>query len=181
MGGISAQVLLLIPVPAATGGSEHGGNREHQRQFRFFSRAADDQRWRRAAAGAFARTAGAIIGTGGERAFTGGRPAPRDPRAIQIEIAELVENGNTVPVSVRVASPMTADAFVRRIALFTERNPQPEVAVFQLSPAIGRAEVATRMRLATSQQVLAVAEFGDGRFVQAAVDVIVTLAACIES
>jgi len=69
---------------------------------------------------------------------------------------------------------------VQRIALFNERNPQPEVAVFHLSPRNGRAAVSTRMRLATSQQVLAVAVMNDGSVWQQAVDVVVTLAACIE-
>lgn len=111
-------------------------------------------------------------------AFTGGA-TPR-PGRVQIEIAELVENGNAVPVIVGVPSPMTEDDHVRRIALFTERNPEPGVAVFHLSPRNGRARVATRMRLATSQQVVALAQMSDGSFWQAAVDVVVTLAACVE-
>lgn len=112
-------------------------------------------------------------------AFTGGAPV-RDGRVV-LEIAPLVENGNTVPVSVRVASPMSAADHVRRIALFTERNPDPGVAVFHLGPANGRAEVATRMRLATSQTVVAIAHTTDGQFWQAAAEVVVTLAACVES
>jgi sulfur-oxidizing protein SoxY len=111
-------------------------------------------------------------------AFTGGR-TPGTGR-VQLDIAPLVENGNTVPVSVRVTSAMTATDHVRRIALFTERNPQPEVAVFNLSLLSGRAEVATRMRLATSQRVLALAELHDGSYWQQAVEVVVTLAACVE-
>jgi sulfur-oxidizing protein SoxY len=114
--------------------------------------------------------------------FTGGAPL-RDgrPGLVALEIAPLVENGNTVPVSVRVASPMTEADHVRRIALFTERNPEPNVAVFHLGPSNGRAEVATRMRLATTQTVVAVAQMNDGSCWRAAVDVIVTLAACVES
>ena len=111
-------------------------------------------------------------------AFTGGA-TPRNGR-VQIEIAELVENGNAVPVSVSVQSPMTEPDHVRRIALFTERNPEPGVAVFHLSPRNVRARLATRMRLATSQQVVAVAQLSDGSFWQATVDVVVTLAACVE-
>lgn len=113
------------------------------------------------------------------QAFTGGAPV-RDGR-ITIEVAELVENGNTVPVALRVDSPMTAADHVQRLALFTERNPQPEVAVFHLSPAAGRAQVATRMRLATSQRVVALAHMNDGSVWRHQVDVIVTLAACVES
>lgn len=111
-------------------------------------------------------------------AFTGGI-TPKIGR-VTLEIAELVENGNTVPVTIRVASPMTESDYVRRIALFAERNPDPSVAVFHLSPRNGRAVIATRMRLATSQQVLAVAMMNGGACWQAAFDVVVTLAACVE-
>jgi sulfur-oxidizing protein SoxY len=114
------------------------------------------------------------------REFTRGVPPKREPGRVLIEIAELVDNGNAVPLTVTVDSPMSAADHVRRIAVFNERNPSPEVAVFYLGPSSGRARVATRMRLATSQQVLAVAETSEGRYWQAAVDVIVTLAACIE-
>ena len=111
-------------------------------------------------------------------AFTAGRMPT--PGGIELDIAPLVENGNTVPVSVRVASAMSASDHVKRIALFTERNPQPEVAVFKLSLLSGRAEVATRMRLATSQRVVAVAELQDGSYRQRTIEVVVTLAACVE-
>lgn len=111
-------------------------------------------------------------------AFTGGR-VPNDGR-VKLDLAELVENGNAVPVTVSVQSPMTEADHVRRIALFTELNPEPSVAVFHLSPRNGRAVVATRMRLATSQQVLALAQMSDGSLWQAAMDVVVTLAACVE-
>jgi sulfur-oxidizing protein SoxY len=99
---------------------------------------------------------------------------------VQIEIAALVENGNTVPVTLRMASPMTAADHVQRLALFTERNPEPGVAVFHLGPRNGRAEVATRMRLATSQTVVAAALASDGTCWTTSVDVLVTLAACVE-
>lgn len=113
------------------------------------------------------------------RAFTGGAPV-QDGR-VTLEIAELIENGNAVPVALRVDSPMTADDHVQRLALFTERNPQPEVAVFHLTPAMGRAQVATRMRLATSQRVVALAATSDGRCWRRQVEVLVTLAACVEA
>ena len=111
-------------------------------------------------------------------AFTNGR-TPRDGR-VQLEISPLVENGNAVPVSVTVQSPMTAADHVQRIALFTSSNPQPEVAVFHLGPRNGSAAVATRMRLATSQTVLALAVMNDGSVWQNRADVLVTLAACVE-
>jgi sulfur-oxidizing protein SoxY len=112
-------------------------------------------------------------------AFTAGR-APRDGR-VQLEIAELIDNGNAVPVRISVQSPMTAADHVQRIALFTARNPQPEVVVFHLGPRNGVAQVATRMRLATSQTITALALMNDGSVWRQHVDVIVTLAACIES
>jgi sulfur-oxidizing protein SoxY len=112
-------------------------------------------------------------------AFTGGR-APRTGR-VTLDIAPLIDNGNVVPVAIRVDSPMTTADHVQRIGLFTELNPLPDVAVFHLGPRSGRAQVATRMRLATSQTLTALAVMNDGSVWQQQVDVIVTLAACIES
>lgn len=111
-------------------------------------------------------------------AFTGGR-TPRTGR-VTLDIAPIIDNGNVVPVAIRVESPMTADDHVQRIGLYTELNPLPEVAVFHLGPRNGRAEVATRMRLATSQKLTALALMNDGSLWQHQVDVIVALAACIE-
>jgi sulfur-oxidizing protein SoxY len=99
---------------------------------------------------------------------------------VHLDLPPLVENGNSAPLTVGVESPMTADDFVRTIAVFNERNPQSQVAVFHLGPRAGRAFVSTRMRLATSQRVTAIAQLGDGSFWSASTDVIVTLAACIE-
>ena len=111
--------------------------------------------------------------------LTGG--APRRDGRVEIEVAELVENGNAVPVVLRVpGSPMTAADHVQKLALFTERNPVPDVAVFQLSPRNGRAQVATRIRLATSQRLVALAQMSDGSWWQQQANVIVTLAACVE-
>jgi sulfur-oxidizing protein SoxY len=112
------------------------------------------------------------------RTFTGGTRV-REGR-VKFEISPLVENGNAVPVSVEVESPMTAGDHVRRIALFNEKNPQSDIAIFHLSPRAGRAHVATRIRLATSQAVVALAEMSDGSFWSSKANVIVTLAACIE-
>jgi sulfur-oxidizing protein SoxY len=110
--------------------------------------------------------------------FTGGKP-PRDGR-VHLDISPLVENGNTVPLSVSVDSPMTPADHVSAIAVFNERNPQRDVAVFHLTPRSGRASVSTRIRLATSQQLVAVARMSDGSHWAAQADVIVTLAGCIE-
>jgi sulfur-oxidizing protein SoxY len=112
-------------------------------------------------------------------AFTGGK-APAEGR-VTIEIASIIDNGNAVPVTLRVTSPMTAADHVKQIAFFNERNPNTEIAVFQLGPRAGRAVVSTRIRLATSQKLVAVARMGDGSLWQQGVDVIVALAACIES
>lgn len=111
-------------------------------------------------------------------AFTGGKEA-RNGR-VTLGIDPLVENGNAVPVSVSVQSPMTPADHVQRIAIFTPQNPLPEVAVFHLSPASGRAQVSTRMRMATTQPVIAVAVMNDGSAWRHSVDVVVTLAACLE-
>ncbi len=112
------------------------------------------------------------------RSFGGGRD-PVEAR-VRLEIAELVENGNVVPVKVSVQSPMTEADHVRAIAIFNERNQQRDVAVFQFGPHNGRAEVATRIRLATSQHVVAVARMSDGQVFTHHVEVVVTLAACID-
>jgi sulfur-oxidizing protein SoxY len=106
--------------------------------------------------------------------------APVRPGKVQVDIAPLVENGNAVPIAVDVASPMTESDHVTDIALFNERNPERNVAVFHLGPRCGRAHVATRMRLATSQKLVAVARMNDGSHWSATVDVVVTLAGCIE-
>jgi sulfur-oxidizing protein SoxY len=99
---------------------------------------------------------------------------------VTLELPQLVENGNTVSMTVKVDSPMTQANYVKAIHVFTEKNPQPNVASFHLSPRSGRAAVATRIRLADSQTVTAIAEMSDGTFWSQGVDVVVTLAACLE-
>lgn len=99
---------------------------------------------------------------------------------INFDIAPLVENGNVVPISITVDSPMTAADHVQEIAVFNERNPQRDVVRFTLGPANGRAQVETRIRLATSQQLVALARLSDGSQWAQYVDVLVTLAACVE-
>jgi sulfur-oxidizing protein SoxY len=102
------------------------------------------------------------------------------PGKVRLEIPPLVENGNTVPMTVSVASPMTSEDHVRSIHVFNEKNPQPNIGNFQLGPRAGRAQVSTRIRLADSQKIVAIAQLSDGSFWSASVDVIVTLAACTE-
>lgn len=110
------------------------------------------------------------------RSFTGGTPL-REGK-VRIEVATLVDNGNTVPVSVSV--PGAAPAEVVAIALFNERNPHSDVARWHFGPRAGMRTVSTRIRLATSQQLVAVARLADGSCWTQRVDVVVTLAACIE-
>jgi sulfur-oxidizing protein SoxY len=99
---------------------------------------------------------------------------------VKLEIPPLVENGNTVPMTVSVATPMTPDDYVKSIHVFNEKNPQPNIGNFYLGPRAGRAQVSTRIRLADSQKIVAIARLSDGSFWSASVDVVVTLAACTE-
>jgi sulfur-oxidizing protein SoxY len=99
---------------------------------------------------------------------------------VKLDLPPLVENGNSVPCTVSVESPMTSADYVKAIHVFNEKNPQPYVISVQLGPRAGRAAFATRIRLADSQTVTAIAELSDGTFWSDTADVIVTLAACIE-
>src|SRR5450755_1370073 len=99
---------------------------------------------------------------------------------VKLEVPPLVENGNTVPLTVSVSSPMTAEDHVKSIHVFNEKNPQPNVGNFVLGANAGRAQVSTRIRLADSQKIVAIAKLSDGSFWSASVDVVVTLAACTE-
>jgi sulfur-oxidizing protein SoxY len=112
------------------------------------------------------------------RGYADGRPVTRGK--VKLEVPTLVENGNAVPVTVTVDSPMSPAAHVTGIAIFNDRNPQRDVVRFTLTPRSGRAQVSTRIRLATSQQLVAVARLSDGSYWSDAVDVLVTLAACLE-
>lgn len=102
------------------------------------------------------------------------------PGKVQLDVPPLVENGNTVSLTVSVTSPMTAADYVKNIHIFNEKNPQPNVVAFQLGPRAGRAQVSTRIRLADTQTVIAIARMSDGSLWSAKADVIVTLAACVE-
>ena len=102
------------------------------------------------------------------------------PGKITLELPPLIENGNAVPLTVVVDSPMTAAEHVRAIHVFTEKNPQPNVVSFHLGPRAGRARVGTRVRLADTQSVVAICELSDGTFWSDTASVVVTLAACLE-
>jgi len=106
--------------------------------------------------------------------------APVRTGKVKLDIPPLVENGNTVPMTVTVTSPMTEQDHVKSIHVFNEKNPQPNIGNFYLTPAAGRAQVATRIRLADSQKVVAIARLSDDTFWSVSVDVVVTLAACTE-
>lgn len=99
---------------------------------------------------------------------------------VTLDLPALIENGNGVPLAVSVDSPMTETDYVRAIHIFTEKNPLPNVVSFHLGPRAGRASVATRVRLADSQTVVAICELSDGSFWSGSVSVVVTLAACLE-
>jgi sulfur-oxidizing protein SoxY len=109
--------------------------------------------------------------TGGAQVQTG---------KVKLDIPPLVENGNSVPMTVSVASPVTATDYVKSIHVFNEKNPQPNLGNFYLGPRAGRAQVSTRVRLADSQKIIAIAKLSDGSFWSATAEVVVTLAACTE-
>ena len=102
------------------------------------------------------------------------------PGRVKLELPPLIENGNAVPLTVSVDSPMTEAEHVRAVHVFTEKNPQPYVASFHLGPRAGRARVTTRIRLADTQTVTAVCELSDGSFWSDSAGIVVTLAACLE-
>jgi sulfur-oxidizing protein SoxY len=110
--------------------------------------------------------------------FAGGQAVR--PGRVKLEIAKLVDNGNVVPMRVTVDSPMSASDRVTEIAVFNEKNPQRDVARFTLGARAGKADVSTRIRLATSQKLVALARMNDGSVWSDAMDVVVVLAACIE-
>ena len=113
------------------------------------------------------------------RAFTG--IAPISNGKVELVLPTLVENGNSVPLTVNVAHWMEPNDYVKTIAIFNEKNPQPNVATFHLTPRAGRATVSTRIRLGDSQKLTAIAQLSDGSFWSDEAEVIVTLPACAES
>jgi sulfur-oxidizing protein SoxY len=100
---------------------------------------------------------------------------------IDLDVPPLVENGNTVSLVITVDSPMTAADYVKSIYVVNEKNPQPNVIAVHLGPRAGKAKIATRFRLADTQMITAIAEMSDGSFWSASADMIVTMAACVET
>jgi len=99
---------------------------------------------------------------------------------VKLDIPPLTENGNTVACGVSVESAMTPDDHVKAIHVFNEKNPQPNVISVQLGPRAGKAAISTRIRLADTQTVTAIAELSDGSFWSDSAEVIITLGACLE-
>lgn len=112
------------------------------------------------------------------REVTGG--APLRVGRVLVDTPPLADNGHSVPLRIAVDSPMTEVDHVRRITILAERNPRPVVASFTLGPYSGRAEIATRIRLADIQDVLAVAQMSDGTYWMGGAHVIVTELACLD-
>ena len=112
------------------------------------------------------------------RKVTGGAQVRRGK--VKLELPPLIDNGNSVPLSVAVENPMTPLDHVKAIHVFTEKNPLPEVVSVYLGPRAGRATLSTRVRLADTQTVLAIAQLSDGSFWSDSAEVVVTLSACLE-
>ncbi|MFZ5731306.1 MAG: SoxY-related AACIE arm protein [Pseudomonadota bacterium] len=124
-----------------------------------------------AQSGPAAMSAAIVKVTGGAKVQTG---------KVKLDVPPLSENGNAVAMNVTVDSPMSATDYVKAIHVFTEKNPQPNVISIRLGPRAGVASIQTRMRLADTQTVVAIAEMSDGSFWQDSGDVVVTLGACLE-
>ncbi|MCB4823736.1 thiosulfate oxidation carrier protein SoxY [Roseicella aerolata] len=110
------------------------------------------------------------------RKATGGKE-PQEGR-VTLRLPPIAENGNTVPITVTVDSPMTAADHVKTVWIFADKNPTPDVATFHFTPALGRAQADTRMRLGQTQDVIAVAQMSDGSFYMARTEVKVTIGGC---
>lgn len=97
---------------------------------------------------------------------------------IELDLPQIAENGNTVPIEVGVASPMSAADHVKALHVFADGNPNPEVASFHFTPACGEARCASRIRLAKTQNILAIAEMSGGEVYLAKSEVKVTIGGC---
>ena len=95
-----------------------------------------------------------------------------------VDIPQIAPNGSTVPITVRVNSPMNASDNVKSLHLWADGNPSPNVASFHFTEMSAKAQIATRIRLMKTQNVIAVAEMGDGSFVLAKSKIKVTIGGC---
>ncbi len=98
--------------------------------------------------------------------------------ALTLNAPEIAENGNSVPISVSVDSSMTSDSYVESVAIFADANPTPQVITFHFTENSGEAYAATRMRLATTQNVVAIAKMNDGSVFTDTKNVKVTIGGC---
>ncbi len=112
------------------------------------------------------------------KAFVGAR-AVRTERLV-LDIPRIADNGNLVPVRIALPGPFAPGAGVKSIHLFSQKNPVAQMAVFHFPVPVGRVEVESRVRLAGTQRVAAVATLADGTLYAATADVIVTVSACID-
>ena len=112
------------------------------------------------------------------RALAGGAPLRKGK--VTLVLPQLADNGNSVPIRITVNSPMTPADHVKSIHLYSERNPVANMANFYLGPRAGKAEINSRVRLAGSQRVTAVAKLSDGTFWYDAAPIVVTLSACLD-
>jgi sulfur-oxidizing protein SoxY len=108
--------------------------------------------------------------------FTGGKTPVQGK--VKLDLPEIAENGNTVPMTVTVESPMTEQSHVTDVLIVADENPRSGIATFHFSPASGVAEANTRIRLAATQDVIAVAKMNDGSFFIASKQVKVTIGGC---
>jgi len=124
-----------------------------------------------------------VMGMAGSALLAAALPLPAratmpGPRAIRLDLPPAWENGNSVPLTVTVDSPMTEQDHVRTIRIVAERNPLPDVVTFRFTPLSGMAQASTRIRLAASQTIRAVAELSDGTILTDQAWVEVTLGGC---
>ena len=110
--------------------------------------------------------------------ITGGKPIIDGK--VKLVIPPLVENGNLVVLKLSVDSPMTANNYVKSVHVIAEGNPLPNIFTVHLTPRSGTANITTRVRLADSQTVWAIAQMSDGSFYQGSAETLVTLSACTE-
>jgi sulfur-oxidizing protein SoxY len=108
--------------------------------------------------------------------FTGGKAL--DKGKIVIDLPEIAENGNTVPLSVAIDHPMTAQNYISDILVVADGNPRPGVAAFHLTPAAGKATTATRIRLSSTQNIIVIAKTNNGQFFTDRKQVKVTIGGC---
>lgn len=108
----------------------------------------------------------------------GGGASASDGGPLQLTTPEIAENGNSVPVSISVDSPMSDDDYIESVMIMASENPRPEVVTFHFTPASGKAKASTRMRLARTQDVLAVAKTNSGQLYQVSNNVKVTIGGC---